>query len=269
MGGNDTLKGFGGEDYLEGGKGNDTLIGGADKDTLVGGDGNDTYIFAPGDGNDTIIDSDGQGRIVITDVSGIIIEVVAGDFIRAASGSNEWISSSGHITLSQGTSWVMILSDGSTITLDSFEDGDFGINLVDNLAQPQEPSQTTSEIFGDPLIHSATIDPGGVAQDWHVVKTYNQVYSEDADGNQVLEHYDVDYYLVDDNNNPIEGGGEERDDSLRDTANNDHIMSGGGDDVITLDQDGDDIVEAGSGEDVVNVKSAGNHVIDWETIMMN
>ncbi|SEA82077.1 Ca2+-binding protein, RTX toxin-related [Desulfuromusa kysingii] len=139
----------------------------------------------------------------------------------------------------------------------AFEDNGFSTTAGD-------VPETTTEIFGDPQIHSATIQPGGEAQDWHVVKAYNHVYSEDEDGNQVLDHYDVDYYLVDDNGNPTEGGEDEHDDvrNLYDTADNDHFMSGGGDDVIVLNQGGDDFVETGSGEDVVNNYSDGNHTID-------
>jgi Ca2+-binding RTX toxin-like protein len=264
MAGNDTIYGYSGDDYIEGGIGNDTLNGGEGNDTLVGGEGLDTYVISDGDGNDTIRDSDGAGRIVITDEYGAVAEVAVGNFTRTTEGGNEWISSSGNITLTQGESWFLTLADGSTITLDSFEDGFLGITLVDGFAEPTDPPDVTSEIFGDPLIHSTTVIPGGETQDWHVVQTYNYDYVEDGEGNQVLVSYDVDYYLVDDNGNPTEGGGEVRDDvgNLHDTGADDHFMSGGGDDVINLDLGGDDYVETGSGEDLVNVYSTGNHVIE-------
>jgi len=218
MAGNDTLDGFGGNDYLEGGIGDDFLIGGKGDDILNGGKGNDTYLYQLGDGNDTIMDSDGKGRIVITDAKGNVTGVSTGDFSRPGTSGNVWKNSSGTLTLSQqGATWTLTLSDGGTITLgDSFKNGDFGINLVDATPANPNPGPATKDIVGDPLIHSATIAPGGQGPNWSITKAYNFQYTTDANGKQTLVSEDVDYFLMDSDGNPTEPGGPARDDRLND-----------------------------------------------------
>jgi len=230
MGGNDTLKGYGGDDYLEGGNGEDTLIGGEGNDILDGGQGDDIYRFAPGDGNDTIRDSDGAGTIVITDVAGNIVEIASGDFTRTDSSSDTWTSSSGNITLTQGASWVLTLSDGSTITLETFEDGYFGINLKDVSVSDPTPPQTTLDIIGDYAPVDADPDEEGIQ------------YSYDDLGNVVTDP----------------GSSEEREDVIYDSEGNDFISSGAGDDTIRLKRGGDDVVETGDGDDTVRKSMDGN-----------
>ncbi len=235
MNGNDTLLGFGGDDYLEGGVGNDSLNGGNGNDVLNGGEGEDTYHFQLGGGQDTVIDSDGKGKILVADTKGNLLEVVAGEFVQSGSNSNQWTNASGTVTLTHGASWVLTLSDGSTITLgETFNSGDLGIDLVDADASPPEPQQTDSNILGDCAPVDADPNQDGVQLRY------------DNLGNVVT---DPDRYEV-------------RDDILNDSADNDHIISGGGDDAVNLRRGGDDLVETGDGEDTVYITRTGNSVID-------
>jgi Ca2+-binding RTX toxin-like protein len=265
-GGKDVLLGYGGDDYLEGGTGGDVLDGGSGNDILHGGSGRDIYMFGPGHGADTIIEvreTDGFKHGVINYLNNGEIRIAYGTFTRDDNDPDTWHSSQG-FTLTNGATWTLTTPGGTIDLGEDFISGDFGIKLVESSAEIPEPGETTNDIFGDPAIHSATIAPGEAGQDWKIVKTYNHEYEEDNDGNQVLVRYDVDYYLIDENGNPTEGGGEARDDirDLHDTADNDHFMSGGGDDDILLDKGGDDLVETGDGNDKVRINSSGNHVID-------
>ncbi|MFC1537140.1 calcium-binding protein, partial [Pseudomonadota bacterium] len=123
------------------------------------------------------------------------------------------------------------LPDGTTEVVDA--SNSFNLNITDSVpATDPAQAQTTKDILGDPLIHSATIAPGGQGPDWKVVNAYNHVYVDDGNGNQQLVSYDVDYFLVDADGHPTEGLQQVRDDRLNDSTGNDHIMSGAGNDVI-------------------------------------
>jgi len=249
MGGNDVLRGNGGNDYLEGGVGGDKLIGGAGNDTLNGGTGFDIYQYQMGDGNDTIRDAEGKGLIKILDADGNVAAVSKGEFSRNDPASTSWTSADNNLVLTQqGTSWSLLLSDGSTMALaDGFNDGDFGIKLVDSFApDPDAPAQTTNDIYGDPLIHTATLAPGdAMGADWKEVSRSSSV---DAAGNPVDT---IEYYLVDANGYPTEGLQTPREDTIVDTAANDKVMSGEMNDTITLSGGGDNIVDAGAGDDTL------------------
>ena len=140
----------------------------------------------------------------------------------------------------------------------------FMLNVIDGGPVTQNPNapQTTSDITGDPKIHSDTIAPGGQGPNWSITRAYNFQYSTDANGKKVLVSEDVDYFLADGNGNPTEPGGPARDDTLNDTAANDHIMSGAGKDTIYLSKGGDDIVDTGIGDDTVYITKGGNDVIN-------
>jgi len=265
-GGKDVLRGYGGDDYLEGGVGDDVLDGGTGNDILNGGSGRDIYMFGPNHGADTIIEvreADGFKHGVINYVNNSEIRIAYGTFTQDSENPDTWSAASG-LTLVKGATWILTTPGGTIDLGEDFISGDFDIRLVDVSTETPEPGETTKDIFGDPIIYSATIAPGQEESDWKTVRKYNHEYAEGDDGSQVLIRYDVDYYRIDENGNPTEGGGEARDDirNLHDTAGNDHFMSGGGDDDILLDKGGDDIVETGDGNDKVRITSSGNHVID-------
>jgi hypothetical protein len=142
------LIGEGGDDKLRGGKGNDILLG---------GDGNDTYYYRIGDGNDWIGDKDNKGTIIIENQIGQEIKKIAvGNFYKQ--GDTIWSNATGSIKFSHNSPWKIVLEDGSTIDLgDNFQDGDFGIHLLN---APSDP-QITNTITGDHALISCikTLNP--------------------------------------------------------------------------------------------------------------
>jgi len=250
MGGNDVLRGNGGNDYLEGGIGGDKLIGGTGDDTLDGGAGFDIYEYRLGDGNDTIRDANGDGLIKILNEAGGIVAISDGEFALNDPAATSWTNADGTLTVNQSDTgaWSLTVnSDGSSMALPDFNYGHFGIKLVDSFApDPDAPAQTTNDIYGDPLIHTATLAPGdAMGADWKEVSRSSSV---DAAGNPVDT---IEYYLVDANGYPTEGLQTPREDTIVDTAANDKVMSGEMNDTITLSGGGDNIVDAGAGDDTL------------------
>ena len=205
--GNDFLLGGAGTDTLTGGIGDDLLIGGAGDDTLDGGDGMDTYLI---EGRDTIKDSDGKG--ILKDRDG---HLISGAIQKNENGNYTYLADPG-ITVSRDVNLTLTLADGSIIVIENYQAGDLGLQI-----STINTIEVTRTIMGDPVIRTATIAPGEQGSDWRIIKTYNHQYETDADGNQILISYGVDYYLVDADGNPTEGGNTERDDTLSDSAAND------------------------------------------------
>jgi Ca2+-binding RTX toxin-like protein len=136
-GGADELLGGAGADLLFGGEGNDILTGGEGEDYLVGGAGSDVYRFSAGGGSDRVRDGEGADRLVFDDapVAPFLIE----------SGPGAWTTLDGRGVLSKGPAGESILSWGGTaVTLEGFEEGDFGIRLLQSASAPV----TTVEILG-------------------------------------------------------------------------------------------------------------------------
>jgi len=230
--GNDFLYGGGGADTLTGGIGDDVLTGGTGNDVLQGGTGYDTYVWHPGDGNDQISDAreaDGKvhGIIQIDNGQGQNI-LVAGAYMQQGS-SEVWRKiqpdGSAGLTITHAGQWTLTLADGSSLVLRDFQDGDFGINLHESL------NITTSRtIVGDlaPLSGSSNqYDPLG-----YIIERNVRI---DALGN-----------VITNTGFPLPT----RRDYLYDSAGNDRIQSGGGDDIINSDKGGNDILEGGSGSDL-------------------
>lgn len=126
--GNDIITGGDGDDYLEGGAGDDTLTGGQGRDVLAGGAGHDTYRYTEGDEQLTIRDSDGGGSIQVTingttqTLGSSAIEQVGSDAAAYEDGDgNRYALSDGQLTIA--------LTDGGSITVEQFSEGDLGLNL--------------------------------------------------------------------------------------------------------------------------------------------
>jgi Ca2+-binding RTX toxin-like protein/GH24 family phage-related lysozyme (muramidase) len=118
------------QNILIGEGGDDWLFGGLGDDVLVGGAGHDTYYWRTGDGADRIVDVDRTGRIIVDDIDqGDLL--TGGYFVRQGS-SNVWISVTG-LRLTHASPWVLGLEgeEGGLILGEDFQDGDFGIHLVD------------------------------------------------------------------------------------------------------------------------------------------
>ena len=259
---NDTLTGGDKGDDLYGMWGNDTLTGGKGNDYLEGGKGLDTYKYATGDGLDTILDTDGNGLLKIDGTT-----LAGGDQYGDAHVHRD---ASGHTYTDVGRGLVI---DGNIFVQD-WKAGNLGINMTGPAAQTNP--QTSHTFIGDHPMHTATIVPGSQDAGWRVVGSpYNQQYTTVDNGNggttNVLTAYDVDYYLIDPaTGNTIEGGGPVRTDTFTDTAANDHILGGGGNDTLNANKGGDDIlegqagndyIEAGAGYDVL-IGGAGNDILN-------
>jgi Ca2+-binding RTX toxin-like protein len=115
--GADALVGGEGSDVLFGGDANDLLAGGVGDDYLLGGDGSDVYQVGAGGGSDTLRDKQGTNRIVVDGTP------LAPFFI--ADGSGGWKSVDGSASLSRGTGALLALTNGSSLTLEEFAEGDF------------------------------------------------------------------------------------------------------------------------------------------------
>jgi len=96
------------------------------------------------------------------------------------------------------------------------------------IARSTMKTRSPKEKMGDYVLRS----PSSEGADWRIINTYNEQFSTDASGNQVLVSYDADYFLVYANGYATEPGGPAFNDTLNDTAANDSILAGAGDDLI-------------------------------------
>ena len=230
--GNDTLTGGGKADQLYGGDGDDNLEGKGGTDYLEGGQGTDTYILKTGSGNDTILDTDGSGQITldgkaITGSTGVAAEQWAHE-------GNVWRDSQNNLTyvltlLESGQKNLLIrLSDGSTLELKDWTDGELGIVLGEAVAPPP-PAATDRTIRGD--LQPQDMDPA----------TPDLQIGLDELGNILVTD------IVEAN----------REDVLYDSTGNDHLLGLGGNDELIAYRGGDDLLEGGAGEDLLEGR-AGN-----------
>ncbi len=274
--GADKLTGGTSVDLLVGNAGDDTLSGGQGNDYLLGGTGNDIYKYTTGDGFDTILDFGGEGSIVFDGVTLSGGAQYGDDKVhRSADGKHLYV---------QADDKTLIIDGDIIVNNYSASSAALGLNM-DSAVAGVNPS-TTHDIFGDPLIHTVTMVTGSVLSEHaYIIRSYNEQY----DSNGKIVSFDVDYYLIDTNGNPIEGGGPERADAitlptgddyllrdytLGDTDANDHIRSGGKDDLVNATHGGDDLIEGGAGRDILSGGSGGDRLyadtqIDTATAIAN
>jgi Ca2+-binding RTX toxin-like protein len=239
--GGDRLFGGSGQDLLVGGLGDDELAGGLDADTLIGGDGEDVYVINSGDGTDTIRDT-GRNHVKWNG------RIVAGLFeATGSSGSYRFLTDDPelrNLTLTFNSSAT--LSDGAGTALifegyespEAFDDGDFGIALLDETPDPltqfvlhgsEEADLLNGWIFNDGVF-------GGGGGD------YIYAYEGDdvLDGGEGDDHifsdgfptYDVYFYEYD----SYAQGGPAGADIAIGGAGSDIIIAGRGDDRLYADQ---------------------------------
>lgn len=128
--GNDALSGLKGNDYIEGNDGNDDLAGGEGNDTLVGGKGHDRYYIRDGEGLDRIIDSDGDGEISL---GGINLATLDYGYVNGGT-KNSWSqklpeqTAAYQYALDAATNVLSITYLRTTVLVENFHDGDFGIH---------------------------------------------------------------------------------------------------------------------------------------------
>ncbi len=125
----------------------------------------------------------------------------------------------GHIYTNVGSSLII---DGN-IRIQNWQAGNLSLNMTGPAAMPANPV-TTRDITGD----LALID-------YDPVTAGVQVHLDDIDN------------AISNSNIPDTN----RVDLLLDSTGNDHLMGGGGDDIITAFRGGDDLIEGGAGNDVI------------------
>jgi Ca2+-binding RTX toxin-like protein len=239
----DVLPGRDNADRLYGGLGSDFLQGGKADDYLEGGAGTDTYTYnasssgSSNDGHDTIRDTDGKGVLRYSYTSGgsTLSRVVGGAALRLAGAT--WQSADGRFTYEyQGSTDLRVTingDSGGTITLKGFEDGDFGIRLLDALTDPS----TTGAIYGD--LEPIDFDPN----------TPGVQTELDALGNVKTDP---------------DAPAPDRVDTLLDSPGSDLIDAGGGDDLVAATRGGGDWIQGGAGRDRIQT-AGGNDLIEGGT----
>ncbi|MBL8422569.1 MAG: hypothetical protein JNK06_03535, partial [Candidatus Accumulibacter phosphatis] len=225
--GDDHLEGNAGSDILSGGEGPDTLLGGSGMDHLEGGKGNDlldggagddTYVLDVGGGFDTIRDSDGIDHIRIGDQTLSLADWVADGFWQKDGISYRFKADD------SGRGDLVITSPAGITTVKDYRKGQLGLTLADT-STTDAVRPTTRDILGDfqPLDHDP-VTPGV------------QSLRDDL-GNLIGDPGQPDPAYAD---------------TLKDSAGNDHIQSGGGRDLIDARRGGADWIEAGAGDDWVD-----------------
>ena len=124
----DVLDGGEGDDIIKSGGGDDILIGNSGNDELEGGSENDIYIFNNNFGQDTVTDSD--GKIIVNNAALSLSAIQQGE-------SNSYDAGSYLLTLHDGNLLIASKADlasnqQNSITIESFSNGKFGINLNNN-----------------------------------------------------------------------------------------------------------------------------------------
>lgn len=234
--GNDTIRlhHFTGENRVEiidGGGGDNNIIAGTNGDDIFdftgvtirhikeicGNGGNDTYIVNKNENNQpvTIEDKDGENRVLLDgEVLSLLIKRADGTYY-----SPNKVVTAGMV----GNNDLRVVGkNGSVVILnEDFQEGDFGINIIDEPIALPEPDITGITKHGD-------LKP-----------------------TEFKNEYDNIYYKYDDNNNIIVNGDQAdpgRIDSLNGTGANDHLFGHGGNDHLR-GYAGDDILDGGSGND--------------------
>ncbi|MDA8338471.1 MAG: hypothetical protein M0Z70_04130, partial [Nitrospiraceae bacterium] len=147
--GSDILDGGAGEDVIYGGEGNDMITGGQGNDYLEGGAGNDIYYINTGDGTDTIEDKEGNNRVIVNGKEvGLLIKQDDGTYKNPDGKIKATI---------EGTDLVLydtVTGAKVTVLNENFQDGDFGIHLLEAPDSPQ------TNIVGDltPIDFDPTIE---------------------------------------------------------------------------------------------------------------
>ncbi|OMH37544.1 lipase family protein [Motiliproteus sp. MSK22-1] len=224
--GTDVIKGAEGNDYIEGNQGNDILYGGEGADEIHGGDGKD-FLHSNGQSNAT----DGA------------VDTVYGD-----KGDDKFFLNSGDLAYdSEGTDTYYVATEaggGRVIIDDSDQKGSLVINgqVIQNAFYESENQWSdltyTLELSGSSLLISG---PDGTD-----VELKN--FTNGDFGIHLESASEEEPEIVTDN--VIQGDQEsDPDDVIYDTAANDTILAGDGDDVVYRRDGGDDIIELGDGDD--------------------
>ncbi|MBX9904846.1 MAG: putative Ig domain-containing protein [Burkholderiales bacterium] len=300
-------------DKLFGGDSADIIEGRGGQDTLEGGRGMDLYTYnrtrrngifgstVDGDGADTVLDTDGKGvlRVVKTTTSiGFVSGVETSIAIDASVKLNEttWQSADGKFNYVKTNADLVVVINGEgggTVTLKNWNEGDFGIRLLEAL---RTAPQTTTEILGDkqyldlpgqqtqrklpngnPISFTAPDGSGAVYErlsDSTPAEWLNVRFAPGSGYTLWQTSGGIAYYILPATlsllyNEADEFGNIRRTDEdqpdladqLYDTPGNDNILAGGGNDNIDALRSGADVISAGAGRDVVNA-GTGNDLVE-------
>lgn len=260
------------EDWLYGGAGADFLAGHYANDYLEGGAGFDVYQFFTGNAVDTVLDTDGRGLLVRNGAPLALGVKISADVWQL-----------GGTTYTRNGADLEVAFAGNSNDRIRVPDFDFakaaqnGYMAV-RLFEESVASATSLEILGDREFREYTVDvpaePGGgfpddfvYSPDWldaiTEVKDLTQVGTNPNTGEPIYEvaTYTVTYHQYDARQN-VERSDEvflNFPDEFFDSALNDHIVAGGGQDRVDGTRGGNDRVDVGAGRDRV-LAGAG---ADW------
>ncbi len=287
------LDGEAGDDTLDGGKGDGTT------DTLRGGSGRDTYVLWSNGGADVVSDS-GDNRLefkTVNATTGAVTTQAVSLAGFATNNPNEWKSADGQVTFTRNSPLTVTTASGVSVVIDdtanAFQNGDFGIRLLDAPAAPT----TTRTITGDRALaeYQGTATPqapqsGPTFTEIQVSPTLVQryatfSYTPDAswrnpsatpvygapsittENGVTFEFYlptilNVTYNLEDDLGNLVRTGAASpgMSDTLKGSAGADLIEAGAGADTIAATQGGDDHIRAGDGIDTIETGSGDDYI---------
>jgi Ca2+-binding RTX toxin-like protein len=247
--GTDYLAGKRGDDYLEGGYGLDLYAYNAKKAALFGAGTND--------GNDTLRDIDGVGvlRYTYVDEAGRVKSTVVADASSQLS-ETQWRSADGKFTYKKDGDDLVITVNGDAggrMTLKNFKNGDYGIRLWKERA---DPSINGAPILGDRKY--LDIDPSADGMQTATDERGNIKVTDEIDADRADVLYGdrpADAQVANPNlaGEKIDGGGgndriyadRPRGEPDNGVGNSDWVIGGAGRDLIVAGA-GDDLVEAGA-----------------------
>ena len=241
--GNDTFYSGAGNDVIYGGEGNDKIKGGEGNDYIEGGSGNDIYYINTGEGTDTIEDKEGKNTVIIngtsyTDIIKLLIKQTDGSY-KTPDGKVKGVK--------ENTD--MVLYDAATgeklaILNKDFQDGDFGIHLLDTPAAPKIDNVITGSSDADDNINGTSandkIELGGGDDTIGAYEGGNDWIDGGAGRDAISTGYGSDV---------IEGG-----------AGSDIIFGSGGDDQVFGENSGDMETLITNGETATSINEKGDLV---------
>ena len=243
-----SLAGNAGDDTLDGGRGDGVV------DTLRGGADRDTYVLWSNGGRDVVSDiGDNVLQFNAVDaVTGSVTKTEANLLGYAGSNPNSWVSPDGKVTFTRNSPLTITdSSSGISVTIDdsehTFQDGDFGIHLLD---RPGATAATVATVTGTAFNDDGT-DQGGTV---YAALNGDTAGAGTADaisggaGNDILSGLAGEDRLSGDEDRDRAYGG----------LGSDTLLGGDGGDVL-LGQDGNDLIVAGSmvGDDFQQTLAAG------------
>jgi Ca2+-binding RTX toxin-like protein len=241
---------------INGGTGNDKITMGKNDDptyyTLAGGAGDDSYFLT--DGDSFIINDSGENQIYKEDANGGYFSI--GDLYKDATDAN-WHSADGSEQFLQATDTI-VFEDGSTVKLDNFQSGDFGINLINEPTTPTIANtilgDQNPENYNDVLYSTAANDSinGGVGNDTILGSDFLGGGNYANDGN--------DWFSGGSGNDLLQGGKVSGDMIIEGGADSDRVFGANGNDKVFGESYGEMETLIADGETATSINERGDFV---------